>query len=285
MKQIIADRKFENGFELHHVDKLVTNRPIAIFTLKNTAKAYPSWQLAQWCCKSNLANGSEKVRQDASYEISDDSKKVIVDTERGYISLALDASNEYTVPRREGEGWPHILIEQDFPYKPKIFSCKKIMLDIDFCIDRVIDKHKEGERTDIHTAQFSWIFALADKKPGKGYDDFVWFGCPIYDARCDIPGFFAAQDGGKPENTGKYIYFIDGKNYLSEGVRIGKRTRLKIDVTQHMRDALLCAKERHFIPYSELSDIVLNNTNLGWEITGTFDASLTIYSLSVEVEE
>ena len=141
MKQIIADRKFENGFELHHVDKLVTNRPIAIFTLKNTAKAYPSWQLAQWCCKNNLANGSEKVRQDASYEISDDSKKVIVDTERGYISLALDASNEYTVPRREGEGWPHILIEQDFPYKPKIFSCKKIMLDIDFCIDRVIDKH------------------------------------------------------------------------------------------------------------------------------------------------
>ena len=84
---------------------------------------------------------------------------------------------------------------------------------------------------------------------------------------------------------GKYIYFIDGKNYLSEGVRIGKRTRLKIDVTQHMRDALQYAKEKHFIPYSELSDIVLNNTNLGWEITGTFDAALTIYSLSVEVEE
>ena len=51
------------------------------------------------------------------------------------------------------------------------------------------------------------------------------------------------------------------------------------------RDALQYAKEKHFIPYSELSDIVLNNTNLGWEITGTFDAALTIYSLSVEVEE
>ena len=49
MKELICDKFYRNGFELHHVDKLVTNRPIAVFDLKNTAKAYPSWQLAQWC--------------------------------------------------------------------------------------------------------------------------------------------------------------------------------------------------------------------------------------------
>ena len=58
MKELVCDKFYRNGFELHHVDKLVTNRPIAVFDLKNTAKAYPSWQLAQWCCKNNLANGS-----------------------------------------------------------------------------------------------------------------------------------------------------------------------------------------------------------------------------------
>lgn len=46
MKELICDKFYRNGFELHHVDKLVTNRPIAVFDLKNTAKAYPpgSWR-------------------------------------------------------------------------------------------------------------------------------------------------------------------------------------------------------------------------------------------------
>lgn len=83
MKELICDKFYRNGFELHHVDKLVTNRPIAVFDLKNTAKAYPSWQLAQWCCKNNLANGKERVKQDGTYEISDPSKKVTVDVEKG----------------------------------------------------------------------------------------------------------------------------------------------------------------------------------------------------------
>lgn len=241
--------------------------------------------MAQWCCKSNLANGTEKVRQDSSYEITDDSKQVIVNPEQGRISLNLDASNEYTVQRKLGEGWPHLLLEQDFTYKPNVFSAKKILLKIDLCLDRIIDRRMPNEEADFHTAQFVWVFALADKTRGKGFDDFIWFGCPIYDFRYDVPIAYFAQDGGKQENTGKFIYLIDGKNYLSSRIPNGKRVELEIDVTQHMKDAILLAKERHFLLNSDPQNIVINNTNFGWEVTGTFDVGMTIFDVSLRVED
>lgn len=281
--ELLRDLDFSDGFELHHVEKRVTDRPVAIFNLKNTARQYPAWQLAQWGCKHNLADVTERVNQNGAYEICDESKNVTVDVERGTISLELNTSQEYTVPRQEGEGWPHILIEQKFEKKTKIMQAKRIVLDIELCIDKMICRQKEPVEN-IHTAQFSWIFALADRSGGKGEGDFIWFGCPIYDRRYPLPGEFRAKDGGKPENTGKYIYFIDSKNYLQEPVAVGKRVHLKFDVTKFMQEAVLDAKRKGYLPDSDVNDIVLDNTNLGWEVTGTFDVGLTFYRLSVDVQ-
>lgn len=52
-----------------------------------------------------------------------------------------------------------------------------------------------------------------------------------------------------------------------------------------MKDAIEDAKSKGFLPFSRPEDIAINNTNLGWEVTGTFDAALTFYGLSVQVEE
>jgi hypothetical protein len=284
MKEIINDLKFNDGFELHHVDKLITDRPIAIFNLKNTTKNYPSWQLAQWCSKYNLANGTEKIKQNSTYEIADESKKVTVNVETGQISLELNASNEYTTPRREGENWPHILIEQDFKYKPKIFNCKKIFIELDISLDKVKNCQPETI-TDIHTAQLSWYFALSDKSETKGKNDFIWFGIPIYDFRYSEIQPYLMQDGGKQENTGKFIYGLGTKNYMDKPFKVNDRIKIKLDVSSYMKEALKIAKQRNYLLNSELKDIVINNTNLGWEITGTFDAELTIYNISVKVDE
>ncbi len=281
--ELLRNRDYSDGFELHHVEKRVTNRPVAIFNLKNTAKAYPAWQLAQWCCKHNLADAAERVTQNGAYVIGDASKCVTVDVEQGRISLELNTSEEYTVSRVEGEGWPHILIEQIFEKKVSVMKAKKIVLDIELSIDKVTCRQKEPIEH-YHTAQFSWIFALADRSGGAGDGDFIWFGCPVYDYRFPLPGEFRAKDGGKPENTGKYIYFIDSRHYLSEPVAIGKRVRLQIDVTEHMKEAVRDAQAKGYLRDSRAEDIVLENTNLGWEVTGTFDVGLTFYRLSVDAE-
>ena len=284
MKEIIDDTKFNDGFELHHVDKLITDRPIAIFNLKNTAKNYPSWQLAQWCSKYNLTNGKEIIKQDSTYEIADESKKITVNVETGQISLELNASNEFTTPRREGENWPHILIEQDFKYKPKIINCKKIFVELELSLDKVINCQGENLK-DIHTAQLSWYFALSDKSEGKGKNDFIWFGIPLYDFRYEHIQPYMLQDGGKQENTGKFIYGMGTKEYFNKPLNVNDRIIINFDVSKYMKEALKIAKERNYLINSELKDMVINNTNLGWEITGTFDAALTIYNISLKVDE
>ena len=151
--ELLRNRDYSDGFELHHVEKRVTNRPVAIFNLKNTAKAYPAWQLAQWCCKHNLADAAERVTQNGAYVIGDASKCVTVDVEQGRISLELNTSEEYTVSRVEGEGWPHILIEQIFEKKVSVMKAKKIVLDIELSIDKVTCRQKS--RSSITTRRSS----------------------------------------------------------------------------------------------------------------------------------
>ncbi len=160
--ELLRNLDFSDGFELHHVEKRVTNRPVAIFNLKNTAKAYPAWQLAQWCCKHNLADATERVTQNGAYVIGDASKCVTVDVEQGTISLELNTSEEYTVSRVEGEGWPHILIEQIFEKKVSVMNAKKIELEIELSIDKVTCRQKEPVEH-YHTAQLSWMKPVSAK--------------------------------------------------------------------------------------------------------------------------
>ena len=277
MTEIVNDRSFAGGFEVRHVEKRVTDKPVAVFKLKNTTNNYPSWQIAQWCNKNNLANGKEIVRQDGSFQIYDQSKRVIVYSENNSATLEIDTGNEYTVPRVEGEGWPHLLLEQWFKERKSVFSAEKIEAKINICINKVVALQKD--LMPHHTAQISWIFAIADKNNG----DYVWFGMPVYDFRWDYPSVFIAQDGGKPENTGKLIYFIDSRKYLSAPVEIGKKVSISLDVKPFMQDAILEAKKRGFLKNSKPEDMVIENTNIGWEVTGTFDVSATVSDISVEV--
>ncbi len=60
--------------------------------------------------------------------------------------------------------------------------------------------------------------------------------------------------------------------------------RLQIDVTEHMKEAVRDAQAKGYLRDSRAEDIVLENTNLGWEVTGTFDVGLTFYRLSVDAE-
>ncbi len=279
MTEIVNDREFADGFEVRHVEKRVTDRPVAIFDFRHTAKNRPSWQLAQWGNKHNLANGREIVRQDGAYEIYDESKRVIADPEKRTATLELDAGNEYTVPRVEGEGWPHLLLEQWFRERKPVFAAKKITATIELCVNKVVCLQSAPEL--YHTAQISWIFAIADRKNG----DYVWFGLPLYDYRWERPSAFIAQDGGKPENTGKLIYFIDSALYLDRPVAVGGKTRVSLDVKPFMEAAVTEAKKRGFLKNSDPEDMVIENTNIGWEVTGTFDVSFTLSDISVLVEE
>lgn len=287
MKQILLDSDFENGFLLHHTDGLVTREPIKVFDFNKTAKGKPDWKLAQWCSRYNLANGREKVWDDASFEYSDEAKSVRVWKGTGKIGLSLTASKEYTHARREGEGWPHILIEQEF--KEDYFLCdiEEVVQTIDFTLTGFADMMDENERNQLHTAQLQWFIAVQNRnRQSKGYGDFFWFGLPFWDyPRYDYPPAFTAQDGGKEENTGKFINTVDSKKFLNEPIKLGDRIRLEIPVYRWIKEGFMLAQERNFLKDSKWEDMCLGNMNLGFEVTGTFDVSVLINKIKIFIKE
>lgn len=283
MKQIIEDYGYKNGFALCHTDALVTRNPVKILNYCGTASDKPSWKVCQWCSRFNLANGSERVNDDYSYEYSDETKNLRVWLNDGRIRLSLAASKEYTHPRREGEGWPHILLEQGFSENHYLHESEYIEQDIDFTIESFSNHMSETDRTELHTAQFQWFLAIQNRnKKSKGYGDFFWFGLPFFDyPRYDFPPEFKALDGGKEENTGKFINIIDSKEFLKEPVTVGKNVKVSLSVAEYVKEAFLTAKQRGYLKYCEYEDMCIGNMNVGFEVTGTFDVSVLINKINI----
>ncbi len=287
MKQILSDSNFEQGFLLYHTDGLITRESIKIFTFNGTAKDKPVWKLAQWCSRYNLANGQEKVWDDASFEYLDETKSVRVWKGKGKVGLSLTGSKEYTHTRREGEGWPHILIEQEFEEDWFLCNIEEVVQTIDFTLTGFANMMDEKERNQLHTAQFQWFIAVQNRnKQSKGYGDFFWFGLPFWDyPRYDYPPAFMAQDGGKEENTGKFINIIDSKEFLEKPIKLGEEIKLEVPVYKYIKEGFEIAQARNFLKDSKWEDMCLGNMNLGFEVTGTFDVSVLINKIKIFIKE
>lgn len=287
MKQILLDENFENGFWLHHTDGLVSKEPIAMLDFKRTAKEPPKWKLAQWCSRFNLANGQETVWDDGSYEYSDAGKSVRVWKGTGRVLLSLVGSKEYLHARREGEGWPHILIEQEFEKDYFLHEIEEVVQKVDFTVTGFSNMMAPNEQNQLHTVQLQWYIAVQNRnKSSKGYGDFFWFGLPFWDyPRYDFPPAFTAQDGGKEENTGKFINTVDSKSFLNKPIKLGERTSLEIPVYKWIKEGFLLAQKRNFLKDSKWEDMCLGNMNLGFEVTGTFDVSVLLNKIKIFIKE
>ncbi|ABX41397.1 hypothetical protein [Lachnoclostridium phytofermentans] len=285
MKQIIVDSDFKRGFALCHTDGLITKNPIRILNFGGLAEENPVWKIAQWCSQYNLANGTETVLSDASYEYRDSSKYVKTHRGKGVIEFGLNASKEYSHPRAEGEGWPHILLEQEFATDYYCRDLQRLEQAVGFRITKFKNYMKEVEQTDLHTIQFQWFLSIENRNvQSKGYHDFYWFGISYFDyPRYSYPPGFQAQDGGKEENTGKFIYIIPSKSILKKPVIIGEENLIRADTLKEVENAFFVAKERGFLKDSNWEDMCISNMNIGFEVTGTFEVEAVINEIQIIV--
>lgn len=285
MNQILEDIEFNKGFNLCHIDALITRDAVKFLNYGGTVQEKPAWKIAQWGSRFNLANGAERILDDYSYEYRDESKYIRSYKGKGKIELGLCASKEYLHPRRENESWPHILLEQEFIEDYYCHKADHIQQYVDFEITSFSNKMDDKDRNDLHTVQFQWFLDVKNRnKKSEGYGDFFWYGLPFFDyPRYDFPPAYQAKDGGKEENTGKFINCVDSQEFLERPVVIGERYRIQIESLERIRKAFYIAKERGFLCNSNWEDMCLSSTNIGFEITGTFDASVIINQIKMTV--
>ena len=109
---------------------------------------------------------------------------------------------------------------------------------------------------------------------------------PFWDyPRYDFPPAFRAIDGGKEEHTEKFIDIVDGRDILDKPVMLGEKTHISVPIRERIREGFLIAKKNGFLKTSEWEDMYLGNTNIGFEVTGTFDVEVTINNINIFVKE
>lgn len=291
-RQIILDNCFHNGFAVKpQTDG--NNDIIGYLTLNDSDYGKPSNVLAQWYCgywrkddkseydRHNILNGYKQVEGDF-FEWGDASKKLRLNYANGSLEMALDASKEYKSARKAGEPWPHILIE----YQTEscfLSKIKKITLDLDFVL-RKLQCEMNSVDGRLHAAQLVWYAIIRNcNRAKKDYGKYIWFGCNLFDTRYRQTPFMAFMDGGKEINTGTLIYQPASGEYQKERAELNKRQRIHYDFTQHLKNAFSIACEQGILQDSDFSDMAITGGNFGWEIPGTYNVSVEIDKVELNV--
>ncbi len=286
--EIINDIRFLKGIGLR--DTLPSTRYVIDIFHPYTDKPDSGfkWMLCQWSSKFNLKGIKPEIKDSNSFKYADLSKKFIIHTLKNTIEITLElrASEEYSHPRKNGEFWPHLLLEQNFDKRYSLSKLKNLVFNIDTKLVYAKNYMKSGEfDPGLHTAQFLSYLVIANTNiASKGYNDCFYFGINLFDYRYkDIP-FYASKDVGKNDATGNYIYCPAAKELYKGSLHDKEWINLHKDLLPMIKTAFEHAKLRGFLKSTSFEDLELIGFNIGWEMPGTINAEIVWKNLSIQGE-
>jgi len=294
---ILKDQGFARGFEVYMVEDGVPNLPLTVkkvISVNPKEVNKPEWQLAQWNNYNNRMEFADyTLLNDQHLYETKGGNKFLISPVDNMVMLGLSTSSEYGKnevspdnPRKEGQKWPHLLISQTMnEHAVKVSDYKSISMKVDYCINSIKDNHEKGTfNKNLHSSQFQWFISVNNKnRESKGYGDYFWFGFSFYDFRYLFSPFYANVD---TNTTGKFIYMPDMREVLGEGnsTGIGKTKSFYYEINKQLEKAFNTAKENGFLKDTNWQDLYIGHTNIGWEVTGSFDVQATISNLGIIVK-
>lgn len=276
-KNLLADGTFSKGFKLKGLNSIRDgHNPIKLFKRGDDT---PDWFLCQWNSRYNLSNGEFTVTDDG-YSISDKSKTLKVKNGGG-LEFNLKASLEYDAPRGATDPWPHLLVEQEITENNQIKDLKKIECQAEFSLAEFKDCMGEAKK-EHHTVQFVWVVTFKDNNPdSQSFGNFIWVVLCPFDLRFEYAPLFTKQDMALPD--GEFIYSFCGKDFMDKPMKIGETVKINFDLYGKLPQILNCAQNNGFMKGSKLNDLVISSTNMGFEITGTFDCKVTVDNMKINI--
>ena len=276
-REVLADLKFAQGFELTGATHAAPKR-IETFGQKDVT---PVWRIPQWTSKGLL----DRVKiDDETVQLTDDYKSVTLNRKTGAINLTASTLKEYPEPRTSGsQPWVHLLLElSPFPKPVKVSEAAAIWTEVEFELTEYAVHGPQDPG--LHAAQLSWFLYLKNTNPeSKGFRDFVWFGLSMFDSRHDFVPDYGAQDFAMP--NGSFIYSLGTRRFFDTPVKVGERKTIRYNILDSIREGIEIAHKNGFITNTTIDDVILDGTNIGWEIPGTYDVGVTLHKLSVTVVE
>lgn len=247
----------------------------------------PAWFLDQWNSRFTLAGAAGETLQGGAVRFADAAKAVTFGPPggpEGDLVLALHASKEYGDRlRREGEPWPHLLVEQRVEAGPALAALASLRLHVECRLPLAVPRRGEGWTPGLHAAQFQAFLTVQNlNRASAGCGDYLWFGVPLYDSRSRIPPPHAARDTA---GTDKFIYMPGGEAYTDRSAHDGAWITVNSDLLPLIRKGLEAAWQRDFLRGSrDLADYRPSSFNMGWELPGTLDVAMQVRNLSLAAE-
>ncbi len=285
-QDLFADMQFRRGFLLSYADSAKGRAVEAVLHLGDPNNV-PVWRLCQWATKYSLAATSCVPGTDGDLFYDNEGKRVLVggpNSANRDLILEVRGGAEYgDRARRSGEGWPHLLIEQDAVVIRPLDELNEIRFSLGVRLLR-FDMRMPADQCDpgLHAAQLQMFFIVKNISPDSpDGGDFFWFGVPFFDNRHDVPPQYMAKDVGKGDATGKFIYTVDGKALGVAPLKTGQWCTLDADLLPFILSGVQEAVKRGYLQDADPHHYAVTNMNLGWEIPGTFDAVAQIRDLRV----
>lgn len=280
---LLNDGAFHKGLILEGTNTSAVRRDAFIFPYGGDGTQV-QWGLAEWGSRFPLA-ASKKTVTGKKTVYAAKGKKIIFeqDITNRQITMDVTASEEYTAPRREGEEWPHLLLGQTFTSKPALKDLEGLVLKFTGRVTKAVLRMKKNEfDPELHSAQFQLYITVQDLNPASpNHGDFFWFGIPFYDYRYKTISQFAAQDQGKSDASGKFIYSMGSADFMNGSFHSGAWITIQKDILPMMKNAVQLAKQRGYLKGSAFEDLGLSSMNLGWEVPGTLDVGFQFKGFDV----
>jgi hypothetical protein len=288
--QVVKDPHFQNGFELLAPEDGV-RKVIDILDLGKES-GQPSWTIAQWYTKFNLAGTSPQELVPGGIGYKDESKTIIVSSpgsEYADLVLGLNSGVEYDFTlRKDGEPWPHLLVSQRLMRDENLSLA--YLEEVKFGIGaRLLDVEKfkasEQDRR-LHAAQFVIYLTVQNlNHQSEEYGNYYWFGIQLYDNRHLFSPEYIAKDLGSEQKiaTGKMIFNPALTEFTKETLHSGDWVTIDKDILPLLLRGFNEGQKRGYISKTvTLNDYFIASVGMGWEIPGLFDISIQLRDISLE---
>ena len=286
-RELIGDSHFEQGCFLWEPK---TGSHVEYGRLAGTAKnAVPVWGLAQWSSREKLPLEPPQKLPSGALRYANAAKSVTfgrLGTADADIALAVHAGVEYDGHvRKQGEPWVHLLLEQNFEQPPALSTLNVAHFHIVARMKSFRKLDMPGYSPHLHAAQNQLFFTLQNSNPSSaGHGELLWFGIPLFDDRERIPNAYQAQDKGKDDASGMFIFTVAGDELTTQSLHDDDWVTIDKDLLPFMREGLKAAWRAGFLKDSQsLADYRITGMNLGWEVPGTFDVEIQYRDLSLKV--
>lgn len=283
-EEVFRDREFAGGLNVSAPNSSATPIEQGVI-LQNNPNVRNEWRLAQWGTQFNLKDATAKALPDGTRIIRNAGKTVKIYsgglTGEGII-LGVNGGAEYGgLARKEGQPWPHLLLEQQVPKDFRLSEIASLPFKLDFRVEGCKSAIDAPLDPALHTAHITAYWTLHNRNassPDNG--QMIWFGVPLFDARHEIPQGHQAVDTAV--ENGKFICTIEGSRFYDRPTGDGRWQKIDCDLIPLMKEALAASQAQSFLTNTKFEDLYVTSFNLGWEVPGPYNCEITLKNLSLD---